>query len=365
MNKPAHNPYIDGLRGIAILMVICYHYFTGFYIFDFGWTGVDLFFVLSGYLLTGRIYPYLNRKKIILKFYVNRFLRIAPLYYTFLIIFFGTILFFGSESTIQNFSLYLNHKAAVLAFLTNWLFIFYGTGSADHLSHLWSLAVEEQFYLVFPLFIFIFRNKKALLKAGIIIMLIIFITRILFYLHYSGVQKNLHIYWNTFFRADSFLAGFMLYIAIENGFYKLFSRFAVPVIAVCIATIAAGCLYYGTMRLNPFFTSGGFLALEIAFASILFLAINERENIIKKITHSSFLKATGKISYGMYIFHWPVFLLSFSFINKLLSYLHLILPASCIQIINALVSIIISYAISYVSFRFFESKFLKLKSKYR
>jgi peptidoglycan/LPS O-acetylase OafA/YrhL len=80
-------PQLDGLRGIAILMVMCYHFFPNNIICNFGWSGVDLFFVLSGFLITGRLYPYLDDKKILLKFYRNRFLRIVPLYFGFLVVF--------------------------------------------------------------------------------------------------------------------------------------------------------------------------------------------------------------------------------------------------------------------------------------
>lgn len=82
-----YNPYFDGLRGIAILMVTGYHYFGRFYIFDFGWAGVDLFLVLYGYLLTGRLFPYISEKGTIIKIYINRFLRIFPLYFLNLIVF--------------------------------------------------------------------------------------------------------------------------------------------------------------------------------------------------------------------------------------------------------------------------------------
>ena len=89
--QPEGNNYytgLNGVRGIAIILVLLFHYFPEVKIFKIGWTGVDLFFVLSGFLLTSRILPFLLEKKLLLKFYWNRALRILPLYYLFLILFF-------------------------------------------------------------------------------------------------------------------------------------------------------------------------------------------------------------------------------------------------------------------------------------
>ena len=169
MNKSNYNPHLDGLRGMAILLVMLYHYFTGFGIFDFGWTGVNLFFVLSGYLLTERLYPYLKDKKLILKFYVNRIVRIVPIYFLFLIVFFATIYIFASAETIRSFSYYSEHIAAFFGYIINWVFITKENHGADHLNHLWSLAIEEQFYLVFPLLVICLKHKKALLLSGLIL----------------------------------------------------------------------------------------------------------------------------------------------------------------------------------------------------
>ena len=123
MDLTKQNPHLDGLRGIAIITVIVYHYSTGLYIFDFGWMGVDLFFVLSGYLLTGRLYPFLDDKKIIWKFYLNRIIRIIPLYYLFLLSFFGGWFIFTSDITQQQFPIYKNYYLSFFGFFCNWVFI--------------------------------------------------------------------------------------------------------------------------------------------------------------------------------------------------------------------------------------------------
>ena len=197
-------PQLDGLRGIAILMVMCYHFFPNNIICNFGWSGVDLFFVLSGFLITGRLYPYLNDKKILLKFYRNRFLRIVPLYFGFLIVFFVGWFVFVSEPVQLSTTFYSDYWWAFFLFIQNWISIFNEEKSLGYLSHLWSIAVKEQFYLLFPFLIIILRRPKNILVGCLLLILVVLICRIIFFA-YSGQNYSYQfIYWNAFFRFDSF-----------------------------------------------------------------------------------------------------------------------------------------------------------------
>ena len=364
MNINGHNPNIDGLRGIAILMVLSYHYFSGFYLFDFGWMGVDLFFVLSGYLLTGRFYPYVSTKKIILNFYRNRFLRIVPLITVFLILFYLSFYIFASQDTIQNLSTYFDNKTAIFLFLTNWVLFFYSTGTAGPLEHLWSLAVEEQFYLMFPIFVFLFKSRKKLLIAGLGFILLIFIARIIIYSnHPPSADWDKRIYWNTFLRADSFLCGFVLYMLIENGWLLLIKKYAFKVSLAATLLLVLGCSYYGTAKLNPFLMRGGLLLVAIVGMCLLLFSITENKGFVKKITGFQKLQHLGKISYGLYIFHWPIFLFGFSFIQMISKKIGLQLTANMLQFLNIIISCITTYIISKLSFMYFESYFLAKKVK--
>ena len=169
-----HFPELDGLRGLAILLVLATHYVmvaptANFLerglksICNHGWAGVDLFFVLSGFLITGILYDCKGQENYFKNFYVRRFLRIFPLYYGFL-----TVLLLGMLAAKIAFS-----QAGGGPHLTNlwdvqpylWTYTFnlacaFGHGSA-HLGQLWSLSVEEQFYLVWPLVIFVCPRKAA------------------------------------------------------------------------------------------------------------------------------------------------------------------------------------------------------------
>ena len=359
MDIAKKNPNLDGLRGIAILMVIAYHYFTGFYIFDFGWSGVDLFFILSGYLLSGRILPYISDKKIIWKFYFNRILRIVPLYFCFLIVFYLAFYLFASNET-QNLHPQLQHPITFFLFVCNWMFIIDYNSYPHQLSHLWSLSVEEQFYVIFPLYLFVIKQKKTLLKLTIFIIISILLSRSINYLF---LEKDSYdkIYWNTFYRMDSFFIGFIIYLLKENGFLNAYKKWIRWVLIIDVFFILIGGLYEHSFRTNPFFVTIGFTIVAIAYACIVILTINEENNIFKKITSNPTLIFFGKISFGLYIFHWPVYLTMFSLINFFMRKIGIVLSTNNIQLINIILSFNISTLVSFLSFNYYESFFMKFK----
>lgn len=360
MNKQ-YNPHLDGLRGIAILLVVCFHYLTNLYIGDYGWSGVDLFFVISGYLLTGRLYPYLRDKKLLWKFYLNRFLRIVPLYYLFLAVFFTMWFCFTSVETQNTLPVYKTHWWGFWGFMTNWIMIYKVPDIVMPLSHLWSLSVEEQFYICFPLLVILVKNRKILLLIGTCALICIPLLRCIYYFLYRPEQP-LVIYWNTFFRADSFSAGFVLYLLTTAGRSELLKKFFKPAVLISAAGLITGIILYGA-RLNVFFVTIGFSFNVILYAYFVFLAESPGNNLLKKITAFSFLRKTGKISYGLYIFHWPVFFFFVMFFDKMLLKAGVHLPWIAAQLISAAISLSISYVISLLSFRYYESYFLKLKKK--
>ena len=361
MQTKNHNLHLDGLRGIAILMVIFFHYFTGFYIFDFGWSGVDLFFILSGYLLSGRIIPYLADKKIIWKFYVNRLLRIVPLYFSFLIIFYLLFYFISSNET-QNFSEQLKRPIIFFTFLCNWMFIANYNPVQHQLSHLWSLAVEEQFYLIFPIYIFVIKKNNLILKTTLILILSIFFLRSIncFFVNDNEILK---IYWNSFYRMDSFLTGLIIYLLKENGFLDRNLKWIKLIFVFSTISILIGCYVENTFRINYFFITIGFTIVALACGCILIFTLNEKDNYFKKITSNKSLIFLGKISFGLYIFHWPIYLTMFSVTNFLIRKLGFILSANNAQLINIVISFIVATIISLISFKYYESIFLKWKFK--
>ncbi|MBL0155411.1 MAG: acyltransferase [Chitinophagaceae bacterium] len=206
--KDKYYPSLDGLRGLAIILVICFHYLGFITFFRFGWMGTDLFFVLSGFLITGRLAPYLSNKNLLSVFYRNRFLRIVPVYFSFLLMFFGVWIILSPADDNHFFR---QNGWTFFLFLQNWFMIADPAASENHLQHLWSLAVEEQFYLCYPFLLLLFYRYKYFMAGLITVMVMLIATRHIFVLiHPAGLDYRT-VYWNSIFRFDAFLTGTLLY----------------------------------------------------------------------------------------------------------------------------------------------------------
>src|ERR1043165_244152 len=169
-------PALDGLRGVAILLVIFLHNFRFSNYFFFGWLGVDLFFVLSGFLITDILLSTSGSKNFLRHFYVRRFLRIFPIY--FLTIIFCLFILPSLSNTVQ-IDYYVHNQIWLWTFTQNWLYIFKPPAGTPILLHFWSLAVEEQFYIIWPIIIMLVKKPKLLLRIAAILLLAVMITRIL------------------------------------------------------------------------------------------------------------------------------------------------------------------------------------------
>jgi peptidoglycan/LPS O-acetylase OafA/YrhL len=360
-NRLGYNPHIDGLRGVAILLVMGYHYFSGMYIFDIGWSGVDLFFVLSGYLLTSRLYPYLTDKKLLQKFYWNRFLRIVPLYFTFLIVFFSFAAFWASHKPTDEFDIYINNAPAFFLFFANWVYIKHDAFNFAYTTPLWSLSVEEQFYLIFPWFFIVCKNKKTLLKLGVFLLCAVLIFRCIYFSFFMKKGMDLDICFNSFFRADAFLMGFVLYMAIENGLYTKIEKFLHSIIYFGLTILLLGVIFNSSMRINPFFETIGFTIIAILYGCLLFQANASKGYFIKYILSKRFFIQTGKISFGLYIFHGPVYMVLFSLLLSTFKIFHFQPNTAMFKAILIIAAILGSYILSILSYKYYESFFLKFK----
>ncbi len=358
--KEKYYPSLDGLRGLAILLVICYHYLGFIPFFRFGWMGTDLFFVLSGFLITGRLAPYLSNKKLLPVFYRNRFLRIVPVYFSFLLLFFGVWIILSPAGDNHFFS---QNGWTFFLFIQNWFMITDPTGSENHLQHLWSLAVEEQFYLFYPFLLLLFYRYKYFMAGLITVMIMLIGARHLYVVaHPSGLDYRT-IYWNSFFRFDAFLTGALLY-QLQNVFggqYKKLIHF-LGIAAIC--WLAAGIIIYQSSDLDSlFFAVSGRSSVSLAFAYLTWLCIQSAYRFPGKLFETKWLAFTGKISYSLFIFHWPILLFGFAAINKINSTAGIKLDGNTIRWITIIISLIISFAASYFSFRYYETWFLHWKKK--
>lgn len=353
-----HYPALDGLRGIAILLVVFYHNFGYFEYFFFGWLGVDLFFVLSGFLITQILLNTVNHPGYLRNFYMKRVLRIFPLYYLSLIIFFIIL------PRIKNFPLdlsyYVENQGWFWAYLQNWFLIFRDPGNTTTvLQHFWSLAVEEQFYLLWPWVILLVRKPKFLLAlAGFLLLAVIAVRFTVWTMHLKDLNY-FGLY--TFTRIDGICIGSMLAILIYMRSAFLEKYFTLVVLALA----AFNFIFYFFNRANeysfPYLAIVGYTTFAIMFALLIYEAIKQRTRIVNLILELPLLRFFGKISYGFYIFHWPIFLI---FYDKVSSWFENQWPGKMTVLLTATLLTIAGILVSVISYYAFEIHFLKLKRKY-
>ena len=212
MNSQSHNiQALDGIRWLAIILVMFHHFEPLIppsdlliksvkFAFSFGWVGVDLFFALSGFLITGILLDTRQAKNYFGAFYARRILRIFPLYYFVLTVILIAASFMHPRPL--GVPLVADQKLYYL-YLTNWLALWKGQWGPNVLGHFWSLAVEEQFYLIWPFCVWLLvrRNLASLAVSASVVALLVRI----FWVAHTG--PNQAIVLATVTRMDSLLCG--------------------------------------------------------------------------------------------------------------------------------------------------------------
>ena len=151
----------DGWRGVGIIFVILAHYIPRYFIGS--WVFMEMFFVMSGFLITNILIDAKKKPGYYKKFMARRIVRVFPLYYLCLF-----IVFFLLPDSFFDLSYYRQHEAWYWLYGTNWLISLDGWSPTKTLDHFWSLAIEEQFYILWPLFVWIF-NQKQLMRIALIL----------------------------------------------------------------------------------------------------------------------------------------------------------------------------------------------------
>ncbi len=299
-------PELDGLRGIAVLMVIFFHYINNqligaqgmlgrilYKITSFGWVGVDLFFVLSGFLIGTILIRNRGSKNYFSTFYIRRIVRIVPNYYLLIAVFLiiGSIPFFASDYFLAG-----NRVIPIWAYLVMVHNIFiahlqnFGNTS---LSITWSIGVEEQFYIVFPFLIFILKEKWLPFLLGLAIVLAPLIR-----MQYSGWIPP---YVLLPCRMDSMAFGVL--IAWANHYYSLkdlVKKYRKPLLALLMLDVfICGFLSarYGDLGVfkNTLFA--------IIFSLMLVFALVYKDSVYGSLLRIRQLVWIGTISYSLYLFH--------------------------------------------------------------
>jgi peptidoglycan/LPS O-acetylase OafA/YrhL len=327
-------PTLDGLRGFSILAVLIFHASNGT-ILPGGFVGVDLFFVLSGYLITALLVREFKQTGTISfrDFYCRRLLRLMPALLILLMVYASLVLLFAKTP-------YLHFSAIILSitYLMNWARAF-DFGSSGYVGHMWSLSIEEQFYLLWPAIAFWslrLGGRKAAFMTACVLIAASSIWR-LWLLQYGADIFRIYNGFDT--RADSLLYGCVVALLAEN-LQKIAFRtwWAVP--AFILLYICFTVPFQAGM---PIFV---FSAVGFCSAWLLVCAISEKETLLVRVLRISPIVYLGRISYGVYLWHYPIALVTLK--N---------LPAHYAVLVTGLSSV----AIASISYFAVESYFLNLK----
>ena len=328
-------PQLDAVRGVAILLVMFHNSGSLPHLFAQGWMGVDLFFVLSGFLITGILVDTKQSEGYFRNFYVRRCLRIWPLYYSALFFMFVLVPFLRPSEAHTVFANRSSPSWAYPLFLQNFL-VPSPTGATGLLGVTWSLAVEEQFYLVWP-WVIRYCSWTQVRRLAVAVICISPALRLYLVLH------GIDIYPNVFCRLDSLMAGALLAIVVrsENFLPSNFIKRA------WIGLLIAAPLALITATANARWIAFSFTAM--ASVSFVYLALFSKEAWLRAVLTNRFLIYTGTISYGLYLLHKIPFDVTKTF------------HFDRYPLLNLPIAIVASYALATLSWNLLEKPFLGLK----
>lgn len=367
--EPNHKPELDGIRGIALLAVMLSHggpyiarggLLSRLFVYAMipGWSGVELFFVLSGFLITGILLKTKSAENYFSSFYARRFLRIFPIYYFAVTL--GLLIAPHSSWWNSMVPPLMKTRIAYYFYLQNWpIFWNHGLFSKTNVfGHFWSLAVEEQFYVVWPFIVWLLP-ERAILRLCAASLLLALPLRIYMVHLYAGDYTAMAL---TTSRVDGLLVGVMLAILLRKG--PIASKWIYLFMAVGFSLIVyiavfhhseliATYYYMPTIGITGFsLLSGGLLALSQHSIRWLRWVLNAR-----------WLRVTGKYSYGMYIYHIPIY----AIIARILtSDLKLPLPMPLhVAVPYIAFLMVVTFLVAKLSYDYFESPILGLKVHFK
>jgi len=357
---------LDGVRGLAILAVMLHHSswrlnaatqperLFAFLLYQ-GWAGVDLFFVLSGFLITGILLDSRPAANYFRSFYARRALRIFPLYFAFLLAAFGLFPFLIPADWMP----VPGDRWLYLCYLTNWLALWSGPWRHSVMAHLWSLAVEEQFYFCWPLLVWLVRPANLLwsllIGEGAVIA-----GRCWWVLHHGASQA---VALATITRMDGLLLGAVCAILVRR--YRLPERLVrrLPALA------SSGLILYVLMAVlasnsDRYAETVGFPLLAVCFAMVVLHAVlmDGGTGPIQKFLRQPWLTRVGRYAYGLYVYHVPLFYLGDRLIAA--SVPAAVRSSFWFGSLSSVVLAVISYQAAKLSYAHFERYFLNWKDQF-
>ena len=342
-----YRPALDGVRGVAILAVLAVHtsHLFGWSLLKGGSIGVDIFFVLSGFLITCILLEeWSGTGTINLRhFYARRFLRLVP---ALLLLAVALLLLSGALFSVSEAAQTRRTLPIALLYLSDFFASLAPQTSLGALRHTWSLAIEEHFYLLWPP-VLLFLLKRGRSRRGLLVLtsslaVAVCLHRVLLF---NAGASPARTYFAFDARADALLIGCSAGMAVSWGFAQSFNRLN----TLAALTLIILCLF-ATNFASPLMHQGGFTVLAAATALLLINLVSAQSVIFNKLMETSPLVWVGKISYGLYLWHYPMF--------KWIKY------ASAPWPIKLGLALLGTFAVASVSFYFVERPLLRLKRRF-
>ena len=332
-----HRQDIDGLRAIAVLAVVLFHF--GVSGMSGGYAGVDIFFVISGFLITSILMKDGENQSIsFLGFYEKRIRRLFPALFATVLASFVAAYFIFMPDEFREFG---RSAIAAIAYLSNvffWLSSDYFQGSSElsPLLHTWSLAVEEQFYLVFPVIVWAsYKTGKRAFYWSVAALFICSFVASIWYINTSAST----VFYLSPFRFWELLAGSIVAIAFKENL--------VPTVkaASWLSAIGLILLVAPIFALDKESQFPGWAAVPSCLGTALLIWANDHNKWIGKFLKLRFMQYTGKVSYSMYLWHWPIVVFyGYWIIRELVWW-------------DTLLLLVATYGISHLSCKYLEAPF--------
>lgn len=344
IQSESYNPSLDSLRGLAVLAVVAGH--AGHYFFSQdnnpvpgGFLGVDIFFVLSGYLITGILLRDLHGQGKIdySRFYTNRFLRLIPALLFLMVVYAIALVLAGKTDELN-----LGNILAILFYYFNW-YIVSTLDTPEGLGHLWSLSVEEQFYILWPVLLTIMVARLRSVRWMIVFfaLAITLVAAVRAGLWQEG-HSWLFLYIRTDLRADALLTGGLLAVAQHRGCLPMIY----PKFIGILAALGLLAMVFLVARDDAFLYLGGLSIISLLSGLLIISALDDAPAFYDCWP----LRQLGKISYGVYLWHLPIFTV-------------LALPSVLIAdpFQKTALAVLLTLLLCYVSWFFVEKPFLRRK----
>ncbi len=362
--KTAHHiPTLDGVRGLAILMVLTFH-FTDWCSgasqwLRAGWIGVDLFFVLSGFLITGILLDTKDAANYFSSFYTRRALRIFPLYFGVL----AAVFLIGPTLGLTDFPTLASKQGWLWSYCSNIYLSIDGRIdlNADwlDLNHFWSLAIEEHFYLVWPAVV-LALGRKGLIRACLGCIAFAIVSRTLMIAIWSRPAGT---YFLTFCRIDSLALGGLMAILARSpeGIAGLSKHAKLMLLWGGVVVTLLGLRSGRIAAADRVMQAIGFTALAVFFAGLVALAASAKPTgIWHRIWTNRILTTIGRYSYGIYVYHQlfgrPLALT----VSNALSWV----GPTAANLGTIVAGVMVNTAVAAISYHVFESRFLRLKGRF-